>query len=152
MWLIIKYLNLQNCYFSEKLILVVTLTNIKSLIDRNSLNIIKVESSKIFKIDKKYTTKLILAIELARKAISELTEMYRKNNKRTYRVEDFYIEVEEKTDIINGIEENVLHFWFYSDEITDWMEGKKGINFSIFFDKNSTEGRIQYYRDSFIEE
>jgi hypothetical protein len=31
------------------------------------------------------------------------------------------------------------------------MEGKKGINFSVFFDENNDEGRIQYYRDSFIE-
>ncbi len=100
----------------------------------------------ILKIDKKYTRKLIRALELAEQAVSELQMLNRKNKKdtnRIYKVEDFYIQLEEI--------DNSLHFWFYSDELTNWMEGKKGINFSIFFDENCNEGRIQYYRDSFIE-
>jgi|GEM_PF-1224219 NhaP-type Na+/H+ and K+/H+ antiporter len=102
----------------------------------------------IFEIDKKYTAKLIIALKLAEKAVSELLIRNKKNKKTIeqnsiYKVDDLYI-VFEKTD-------ETLHFWFYSDKTTNWMEGKKGINFSVFFDENNDEGRIQYYRDSFIE-
>ncbi|MRX39987.1 hypothetical protein GJU43_11935 [Flavobacterium sp. LC2016-23] len=109
-----------------------------------------------FAIDKEYTNMLIIAIDLARSAISHIIDLNEKEKKKNsfpqikYKVNDLYIEFTKRETICEKVLENEFEFWFYSDKITanNWMDGKKGINFSIIFDKNNSQGRIQYYRDS----
>jgi hypothetical protein len=109
-----------------------------------------------FAIDKEYANMLIIAIDLARSAISHIIDLNEKEKKKNsfpqikYKVNDLYIEFTKRETICEKVLENEFEFWFYSDKITanNWMDGKKGINFSIIFDKNNSQGRIQYYRDS----
>lgn len=115
-------------------------------------------STTLFEIDKEYTNMFVIAFDLARVAISNLSDSnINENNKKRnitpiidHKVNDLFVDVKKK-EIVNGKEiEEEFTFWFYSDKITNWMDGQKGINFSIIFDKNNVQGRIQYYRDSII--